>query len=262
MTGGKLAVITGASSGIGEATARLMAREGWTVVIVARSADKLEALKSQIEHDGGAAVVEVLDAADGEAVIAMSCRIRNSLGTPRVIVNSAGAGEWKFIEDTPPAEAQRMMGAPYFAAYNTTQAFMKDMLAAREGTIIHINSPVSRLAWPGATGYAAARWALRGLHDALYQDLVGTGVHSCHVVFGEVSSNYFQANPGSHDGLPSLARMLPVSTPDRCAEIIWKVVRRPRRELVYPFLLRTFYWLERPFPGLVRWAVRIGSRRH
>lgn len=262
MSAQEVALITGASSGIGAATARLMAREGWTVVVVARSADKLEALRQQIAQAGGQAVVEAVDAGDGEAVLAMAERVRASVGAPRVIVNSAGAGQWKFIEDTAPAEAQRMMAAPYFAAFNVTHAFMADMLAARAGTIIHVNSPVSRLAWPGCTGYAATRWALRGLHDALYQDLVGTGVNSCHVVFGEVSSNYFEANPGSHDGLPSMAKMLPVSTPERCAEIIWKVVRRPRREVIHPFLLKLCYWLERPFPGVVRWAVRVGARRH
>ena len=239
----------------------MLAGQGFKVVICARSVDKLHALRDQIEQAGGVAVVEALDAADGDAVLAMAGRVRTAHGVPELIVNSAGAGQWKFIEDTTPAEARQMMGAPYFAAFHTSQAFMADMLAARKGTIIHINSPVSCLTIAGATGYVCTRWALRGLHEALHQDLVGTGVRSCHVVFGEVTSDYFNANPGSHERLPLAAKILPVSSPERCAEVIGRVVRRPRRELVYPLPLRFFYWCQRLAPGTVRWLTRRGSPR-
>jgi short-subunit dehydrogenase len=114
--------------------------------------------------------------------------VRREHGSPSLIVNCAGLGAWKFLEDTPPEESAAMIAAPYLAASNLSHAFLPDMLERRAGLLIHVGSPASRIPWPGATSYSAARWALRGLHEALCQDLVGTGVRSCHVVFGEVSA--------------------------------------------------------------------------
>jgi NAD(P)-dependent dehydrogenase (short-subunit alcohol dehydrogenase family) len=188
----KLAVITGASSGIGKATARLLAADGYTVVLVARNRQALDRVAQEI---GSQAIVEACDASDGDAVLAMAERVRRDHGVPHVIVNSAGAGQWKRIEDTTPAEAVTMMGAPYFAAFNVTHAFMREMLAEGRGVIVHVGSPASICTWPSSTGYAASRWALRGLHESLCDDLRGTGVRSCHVLFGRVSSPYFEHNP-------------------------------------------------------------------
>jgi NAD(P)-dependent dehydrogenase (short-subunit alcohol dehydrogenase family) len=97
----KLALITGASSGIGAATARLLAAEGYRVVLIGRRREALDAVAADI---GVAAVVEPCDASDGDAMLAMAERVRSEHGVPDVIVNSAGAGKWKRIEHTPPPE--------------------------------------------------------------------------------------------------------------------------------------------------------------
>jgi short-subunit dehydrogenase len=258
----RLAVVTGASSGIGAATARALGAAGWQVILVARTRPRLEVVQQSIAAGGGSAVVEALDAADGRQVLEMADRVRCELGPPDVVVNSAGIGAWKFIEETPPEEALEMLSAPYLAAYNSSHAFMADMIAARQGTLVHVGSPASRLPWPGATAYSAARWALRGLNEALNQDLMGTGVTSSHVVFGEVSSPYFEHNRVERDQLPKLGRLIPVTTPERCADIILDTIRRPRREVVFPFMLKLFYWMAAVTPGPTRWLVARSGRRH
>ena len=91
-----VAVVTGASSGIGAATARLLAANGWRVVLVARRAERLQELSGEIETCGGAAMVEALDAADGAAVEAIAERVRSKWAPPSLVVNSAGAGVWRF----------------------------------------------------------------------------------------------------------------------------------------------------------------------
>jgi hypothetical protein len=258
----QLAVVSGASSGIGAATANALAGSGWQVVLVARSRPGLEAVQRSIAAAGGAAVVAALDAADGSQVAAMAETLRRDHGSPSLVVNSAGFGAWKFLEDTPPAESAAMVAAPYLAASNLCRAFLADMLERRAGLLVHVGSPASRIPWPAATSYTAMRWALRGLHEALCQDLVGTGVRSCHVVFGEVSSPYFEHNRITRDQLPAVGRLVPVVTPERCAEVILRTVRRPRREVVHPLMLRLFYVMAAIAPGPTRWLVAATGRRH
>ena len=174
----QLAVVSGASSGIGAATARALAAEGWRVVLVARGRPGLEVVHQSITAGGGAAELAALDAADGGQVLALAEHLRRELGSPSLVVNSAGLGAWKFLEETSPEETAAMLAAPYLAASNLSHAFLPDMLERRAGLLLHVGSPASRLPWPGATSYTAARWALRGLHEALCQDLRGTGVRS------------------------------------------------------------------------------------
>ena len=162
-----VAVVTGASSGIGAATAKALAHDGWRVVLVARRAERLEELTAEISDAGGEAIAEALDGADGNAVLEMANRVRSKWGDPSLLVNSAGAGVWRFLEETSPDEIVDMMGAPFLAAANASRAFMPGMLDAGGGLLVHVGSPASVMPWPGATAYTASRWALRGLHEAL-----------------------------------------------------------------------------------------------
>jgi short-subunit dehydrogenase len=139
---------------------------------------------------------------------------------------------------------------------------MADMLAAGEGLVIHVGSPASLMPWPGATAYTASRWALRGLHEALCMDLAGTGVRSSLVYFGEVSSEYFEANPGSREHIPTIGGWIPVSSPEQCAQVLLGVVRHPRRVVFHPFGLRLMWWMARLSPGPTRWLITKTGRRH
>ena len=258
----RLAVVTGGSSGIGAATAAALASDGWKVVIVARGAEALHSVRDRLVSAGGDVVAEVADAGDGTAVVELAARVVAGHGAPDAIVNAAGAGEWRFIEDTPPDLAAQMMNAPYFAAFNTTHAFMRPMLERRSGVIIHVGSPASFVPWPGATAYSATRWALRGLHESLRQDLIGTGLHTCHVVFGEVSSPYFESNAVPRETLPTLSRWVPAITPEECAGVILETVRRPRPEVIHPRRVWALVWAARLVPPVGRRVIAHGAPRH
>lgn len=114
---GKIALVTGASSGIGAATARALASQGARVVLVARRAAEL---KQVIDAIGSAAVSYPVDLTDAPAVATTASQIIGEVGHPDILVNNAGAGQWKFVHETTPDEAVAMMAAPYFAAFNTT----------------------------------------------------------------------------------------------------------------------------------------------
>ncbi len=238
-----LILITGASSGIGAATAKAAARTG----------PALAALAAEIRAAGGQAWACAADLADPPQVAQMAVQ---------VAIHCAGAGRWLFTEETSAAEAAEMMAAPYFTAFYTTRAFLPAMLARGSGQIVVINSPASRAAWPGATGYTAARWALRGFTQALRADLHGTGLTVTSVVPGRVLSPYFDHNPGTLERGPRIARLIPnLTTEQAAAGVLWATAHN-RREHVMPGMLRVFYALHTLAPGLMEGLlVRTGWQR-
>jgi uncharacterized protein len=130
----RLAVVTGASSGIGAATAQLLGAQGWRVVLVARGRPALEDVAARMAAVGQQEpVVEPLDGGDADAVLAMAARVLDRYGVPGTLVNAAGAGEWRWLEDTPPDDLEWMLAAPFRSAYHHTYAFLRPMLAQRAG---------------------------------------------------------------------------------------------------------------------------------
>jgi short-subunit dehydrogenase len=250
-----LAIVSGASSGIGAATATALAGAGYRVVMLARGADALERARARAAAVGEAHA-HAIDVSDAAAVTELAARVKRDHGIPEVVVNSAGAGTWRFLEEGPAEDGLAALRAPFLAAYHLSHAFMAEMLARRRGLLVHVGSPASRIPWPGATAYTCSRWALRGLHEALSQDLRGTGVMSSHVLFGKVTTEYFDHNPGSEERIPGVGGLIPEISSETAARVILSVVRRPRAQVLYPFLLRLFYWSEAVAPWLVRWLAR------
>lgn len=250
----KVVLVTGASSGVGAATAREFAKSGSKVILVARSAEQIQSLGNEI---GGSAVPEPCDASDPKAVEAMAKRVMDKHGVPDVIVHCAGAGQWKTVLEAQPSEVITMMQAPYYAASFVTRAFLQGMLDRKSGVIINVNSPACLVPWRSSVGYAAARAALQGFHEALAQDLAGTGVRSCHAIFGKINSPYFDNNPGVLDKMPMLAKTIPTLSPEACAMQLARLAERPKHRIVSPWVLRVHTEFGRLFPGTTRWLARL-----
>ena len=249
----KLVLITGASSGVGAAAAQVFAERGDRVVLVARSKDALTTLAHEI---GEGAFAAPCDVAEPDQVARLAKQITSEFGTPDIILNCAGAGMWKTVPETTPQEAVSMMNAPYFAAFNTTHAFLTAMLQRGSGTIIHVNSPACIAAWPSSAGYTATRAALKGFHEALSQDLIGTGVRSVHVIFGKIASEYFDHNPGVVEKMPALARTVRTLPPMECARLLEKLSRAPRHSIIHPMMLKLHCLTAILLPGFARWLLR------
>jgi short-subunit dehydrogenase len=250
---GRVALITGASTGIGAATARALAQAGARVLLLARRAAELERVASTIRS--GAATPYAVDLSDPSAVTQVAERITAEVGTPDIIVNNAGAGRWKFVEETSPEEAVRMMAVPYFAAFYVTRAFLPEMLRRDTGHIVNVSSAGSRLVWPGATAYLAARWAVRGFTEALRADLAGTRIGVTLFEGGVVRSPYWEHNPGSRERVPRMGKLVPEISTEEAAGAIVRGIARERRLVVVPFMLKLFYWQHAVLPGVVQWLL-------
>ncbi len=248
----KLVLVTGASSGIGEATAKLYGSRGANVLLLARNASRLEAVSQAIRKNGGTATAYPVDLADDAATQTLAQRITSEIGTPDILINNAGAGHWKKFLETTPEEARAMMVVPYFAAFDLTRAFAPGMIARGSGSLVFITSPASYLAWPRASAYIAARRAVAGLAEALQSELKGTGVNVTVVALGTVETPYWQNNPGSRKNLPQTdPRLVPVLTSEQAAEAIVDGVEQKRRFVVKPGIFRALFVLNALFPRLV-----------
>lgn len=256
---GRTVLVTGASSGIGEAVAREAHARGATVLLVARGETKLKALAAEL---GMRAHHYACDVGSVEAVSELATAVESDGHTVDVVVNSAGSGRWVSIEDAAPTELVEMATVPYLAALLTTRAFVSGMIDRRAGWIVNINSGVSRAVWPGAVGYASARWALRGLDLALKADLRGTGVGATEIVLGTVSTSYFANNPDSEDKLPKIAKIVPTVTPEEVATATCRAIERRRGTVIMPWQMKFVAVNSQHFPRMNHFMLWFtGARR-
>jgi uncharacterized protein len=231
-------------------------------VLVAHEPKALEKVAEEIRANGGEARAVAADLSEHAEVGALARRVLAEIGVPDVVVNNAGAGRFLFIDETDPEEAVRMMAVPYFAAFFVTRAFIEPMLERGSGTILMVNSPVSIAPWPGAIGYAAARFALRGFTEGLRQDLRGTGLHVSSVTPAKVSSPYFDRNPGAAERVPRIGRVAGTMTPDEVAEVIVKALRRDAGDVHAPWRWAAIVPSARAFPAVIAWLyAKTGARR-
>jgi len=245
-------LVTGASSGIGAATARRLAARGAAVALVARRRRELDAVADELGDQGH---VYRCDVGDPAAVTAMAQQVTADLGTPDVIVNNAGAGRWLWIEETTNEEFLEQVAVPFHAAFFVTRAFVIPMLKRRSGWVVNVHSPVSQWSWPGAIGYGASRWGLRGFDECLAADLRGTGIGVTAVVAGHTDSDYFDTNAGALDRMPSLDRLCRRLSCDDVAQMIVTGVEHERRTVVEPLEIRLTNVAARLAPRAVAWLL-------
>ncbi len=257
---GKLVLITGASSGIGAETARKIAREGARTILLARTCSRLDEVAGEIRQSGGAAFAYPVDLTNAGAVGEVTRQIVAEVGTPDVLINNAGAGKWLSIDEATPEETVDMMAAPYFAAAFVTRAFLPGMRRHNQGAIVNMTSVAAFMAWPGATAYTSARWAMRGFHEALRADLSGTRIRSMLVTFAKVQSPYWEHNLGSEARVPRAQSIIPTLSVGQAASAIVAGIKGDKDAVVEPFMLRVVLGLNDLFPSMNRRM--LASRRN
>jgi short-subunit dehydrogenase len=235
---GKLALVTGASSGIGAEIARALAGRGGRLVLVARGREGLERTAAEIVRAGGGARVMPADLADAAEVERLAAEVLAGTGPPDILVNNAGAGRWRAVDETGPGEARDAIALPYLAAYELTRALVPAMIARGSGHVLNMTSTAGYITIPGSTAYSVARWAMRAFSYQLEEDLRGTGVGVSLLAPSEVDSPYFDHNPGSRERIPKIARLIGTMTEPDVAVAAIRAIEDEKRELLVPWRAR------------------------
>lgn len=259
---GKLAVITGASSGIGEATARQLAGEGFRLVLVARRRERLEALLEEITHSRGEASALAANLADETEYQRVFDEVRVRHGPADILINNAGIGWYGFSSEMPWALARQMIGVNMIAVARLTLLFLADMRGRNRGHIINVGSIAGSIPSQGVALYSATKSFVDALTTSIYRELRGTRVRVSVVRAGAVATPFFDAAE-RHNGLRVPVDWLAIR-PEVVARRISQLIRKPTRIAYVPRVLAFVPWLElslgwlmdRIGPQLLRYQMR------
>ena len=223
MTHRLTAVITGASKGIGAAVARRCTVEGVRVALIARTAAPLHALASELGAD---ALAYSCDLTDAGAVGAVAMRMAADLGeAPDLLINNAGLFQLAPVDVMSPVDFAAVVQTNLIAPFLLTRALLPAMRARGSGTIVTLGSIADRAVFPENGAYAASKYGLRALHEAMRMELRGSGVRATLVSPGPVDTPLWDAvNPDERPGFTPRASML---SADAVADAIWFAVSRP-----------------------------------
>jgi short-subunit dehydrogenase len=245
---GAVAVVTGASAGIGEATAIALARRGAKVVLAARRLEVLKELEAGIVRHGGTALAVRCDVGDPEQVAALPAVVREAFGGCDVLVNNAGVPGGGDFSGLTYEQIDQVVRVNLLGVMYGTRAFWPSLIAQGRGHVVNVASLAGRFAAPGAAIYTATKHAVVAFSESLNYEGEPHGVKVTAVNPGFVATEGFP-----QDHLPSRF----VMKPERVAEAIVRVIREGiAPELAVPRWVRPIEAFRVLTPSLYRWGVR------
>lgn len=256
---GRVAVITGASSGIGLASAQQLAREGVAVVLGARRKERLDDAVRSIREAGGRAESAVMDVTSEADVKRLVEHGVNAFGRVDIMICNAGFGYYGTVEDTPVEIMQRMMDVNFMGTFYGARAALPRFRAQNSGHLIIVSSIVGQRGIALMSGYSATKAAQVGFAEALRTEFSGTAI-AVSVVFPVSTETEFRSAMRRDFG-HSVTGLGPKQSVDHVARAIVACVRRPKPE-VYPHRKsRALAVVNVVAPGLTDRVVRRYGRR-
>jgi NADP-dependent 3-hydroxy acid dehydrogenase YdfG len=231
---GRVAVITGASSGIGEATARALVADGHRVALLARRADRIQALADEL---GEVALAIEADVTDRESLVAAAERVHGELSGADILVNNAGVMLLGPFSPDQRADYRQMIEVNLMGAITATEVFL-DQLRDGGGDLVNVSSVAGRTARAGNAGYAATKWGINGWSEGLRLELqpdIRVMVIEPGAVATELTDHITHAE--TKQATQAFVQDLAI-TPEDIAEVIAFAVSRPRRMTLNEILVR------------------------
>ena len=240
----KVALVTGASSGIGWALAKALAAEGCRVGLVARREEPLKQLAAEI---GGAAFAAVADVRDLHSITTAATAIRAALGPIDLAIANAGVGKPTLLDPVNVADVEDMFRVNVMGMVHTFAAVVPDMLARKSGRLVAVSSIAGYRGLPGESAYCASKAAVNSYMDGLRIHLRGTGVFATTICPGFVHTPMTAMNTFHMPGVMSA---------DEAARRIVRAVMRGKKVFDFPWRLSFMTKLSRWLPdGMLNWVM-------
>ncbi len=251
MSGTEVILVTGASSGFGEATARLFAKEGYRVVLAARRIDRLQTIVDEITVQGGTALPIEADLADLNSISNMVSMALGEWGQIDVLFNNAGIGRLDWLEDLDPiSDIEAQIRVNLLGVIHTTRFVLPHMIARRHGHVINMGSIGSLVATPTYSIYAATKFGVRGFTEALRREVGIYGIHVSSIYPGGARTEFRDQAKIKRKTGQTTPKSLRLEKED-VAYAVLQVARRPNRGKVIPGVMKFSIWMNSLFPGLV-----------
>ena len=222
---GKSAIVTGASSGIGEATARLLAKVGCNVVLAARREERLNSLAAEL---GEGTLAVPTDVTDPAACAALVARTIENFGSLEVLVNNAGLGLYGSVADGDPEDWRRMFDVNVLGVLYTTRAAVRHMVRQGSGDVVFVSSLAGRrVPRPDGTVYAATKHALTAIAEGLRMDVIGKGIRVINVEPGLVRTEFPESSYPSAEEYYAEKEYTPLEATDVAAAVLYALEQPP-----------------------------------
>ncbi len=242
-----VALITGASRGIGAATASELARKGYRLVLAARSAHDLREVAGKLDPAGSICHIVPTDLRRKEDLKQLARAALERFGGVDVLIHNAGVAlPRRWVVDLTDENISEVIATNLAAPIELTRQLLPSMIERRRGSICFIDSIGGHIPFPAAALYSATKFGLRGFAGSLRREVMEHGIKVSIVSPGFVSTRLTEE---VRDVVEKLH--LPMISTERVARIIVRTIERPRREIIFPGYYHVFTWLERNLPGVM-----------
>lgn len=245
-------ILSGASSGIGRALAAELVRAGAKLVIVARRAERLEQLRSELSGASGSLEILAGDITLAETRAAALDRARHAFGGLNLLVNNAGTGAMGDFVEASPERLRQVMELNFFAAAELTRAALPLLSAGQHPIVVNVSSVLGHRGVPGYSEYCASKFALQGFSESLRAELAPRGIDVLVVSPGRTETEFFESAIDA-EGRPWAG--LPTMSAEAVARRIVRAIRKGKHEIVISPGGKLLVWASRWFPRLMDRAV-------
>ena len=243
----KIIVVTGASSGIGEASAIRFAKKKANLVLVGRRKEKLLEVEKQLSKYKIQTLVCKCDVSEKSQVKEMSQEVLNKFGQIDVLVNNAGFAIYGSVSNLSIEEIESQMATNYFGMVYCIKNFLPKMIEQKSGHIVNVASVAASFGLPGIASYCASKFAMLGFSEGLRYELKGTGVGITVVSPIMVRTNFFD-----HPSFESMPKFSPTSlSAETVAKAVVKASNSSRLEIIVPSMVRGAVWVKHTIPYLI-----------